>query len=188
MIPNYKKVLQFTPPVDGLIEYAGHSNRDIILTMLKNHPKAVAQAKNYARFFDRGNAEKTAQALHGFCRLYFDYNKDPEGEQNIALPAVIIRRRFNDCKANSIFITSALHALGYETGYKFVSYKEGFKTPSHVYSYTVDHRGIEIPIDGTANTFNWEKPYIYAKIYPVKVQSISDNNGINAKMTKKKSY
>ena len=127
MIPQYKKVLALTPKIEGITEYKGYSNSDIIQTMIKQHPKAVVQAKNYARLFDRGNAEKTAQALHGFCRLYFDYEKDPEGEQNIATPAVIIRRKNNDCKANSIFICSALHALGYECGYKFASYKHNDK-------------------------------------------------------------
>jgi len=187
MIPQYKKVLALTPKIEGITEYKGYSNSDIIQTMIKQHPKAVVQAKNYARLFDRGNAEKTAQALHGFCRLYFDYEKDPEGEQNIATPAVIIRRKNNDCKANSIFICSALHALGYECGYKFASYKHNDKTPSHVYCVTYDYKGNEIPVDGTANQFNWEKPYFYSKIYPMKVQSISDNiSGINANASKRK--
>lgn len=89
---------------------------------------------------------ETLCKLSDFLRRNISYKIDPQGEQWIKTPARFLADGTGDCKSYSIFQMSVLTALGYECGFRFVSYRENGDY-SHVYTIAKDERGELVPLD-----------------------------------------
>jgi len=113
--------------------------KDILYSLNIAVPAAIAQAKqiNFAEII--GINENTlpidAGILIGnWIRKNVQYKLDPFNEQNIQLPSSVLRTKKSDCKSLSLLFLSICESLGYNAGFRFVSYKKG-KPFTHVYNF-----------------------------------------------------
>jgi len=136
-------------------------NSDVIANMLHAIPYGTEQVSNgFAEQFNTGDILATPYKVWQFTRRNFQYRRDPEQEQVIALPSASVRRVYNDCKSYSMFIASVLKALGFPVSFRF-----GGNIPGK-YSHVWVVCGA-IPVDGCASKFGWQKKYNFVKTIPV---------------------
>lgn len=175
--PNY---------VDKL-EKSNAINNDIISTIHKNYNTAVFQTKNIAKSLKGNSDYETAKNVWLFLKRSLKYKRDPEGKQMIKLPSRLLanNERKADCKSYSLLAASLLANNGLKPTFRYASYKDYEKTPTHVYVTTKDSNGNEIIVDGCYKRFNDQKEFKYKYDYPMEVYTLSGVNGPLKKLVKK---
>lgn len=175
--PNY---------VDKL-EKSNAINNDIISTIHKNYNTAVFQTKNIAKSLKGNSDYETAKNVWLFLKRSLKYKRDPEGKQMIKLPSRLLanNERIADCKSYSLLAASLLANNGLKPTFRYASYKDYEKTPTHVYVTTKDSNGNEIIVDGCYKRFNDQKEFKYKYDYPMEVYTLSGVNGPLKKIVKK---
>ncbi len=140
--------------VDTLIK-SNISNRDIRTLLERAVKYAAYQTSDIAPMFKRGNETATCQAIYNFIRSNVKYVPDGFSYQAIKAPPRLVGS-FGDCKSMSLLAAGILKNLGIQPYFRYVSYNNADKTPTHVYVVTKGGCIIDA-VDGT--TFNTELPY-----------------------------
>lgn len=176
-----------TPKYVDKLEKSNAINNDIISTIHKNYNTAVFQTKKIAPSLKGANDVETAKNVWLFLKRKLKYKRDPEGKQMIKLPSRLLQPtdRTADCKSYSLLAASLLANNGLKPTFRYASYKEYEKTPTHVYVTTKDSNGNEIIVDGCYRQFNDQKKYFYKYDYPMEVYTLSGVNGPLKKLVKK---
>lgn len=133
--------------------YSGDT-KAIISHIHKAIPMALKQTKAAAKKFQRGNARKTALAIHDYLSNEIQYIPDTM-DQVIKLPKALIRHKTGDCKSYAIFAYGIAKNLGYNVKLRYSSYDES-KKPTHIYTMIGDESGY-YPIDGTLKKYREER-------------------------------
>lgn len=151
-------------------------NSDIIETIHKNFPKAVAQVKTFAKRFEGANRTATARNIWNFLKTHKTYQKDANGMQLVRMPSRFLRiRKGGDCKSYALTATALMAANGIPVAFRYAGYLKGKETPSHVYAVGSDESGNEIIVDGCFTKFNQEKTPVFKKDYKMTVATLSDD-------------
>ena len=119
---------------------------DIVKACVSVYAQNWRQVEEIKSQFASKTLFETLCKLSDFLRRNISYKIDPQGEQWIKTPARFIADGTGDCKSYSIFQMSVLTALGYECGFRFVSYRENGDY-SHVYTIAKDENGELVPLD-----------------------------------------
>lgn len=152
------------PPLNKhTIVHKDGDTKDIIDTIMMADKEAYKSTINLAKKLKGSSVYESAKNIFGFVFTNIKYKLDPFGKQNIKSPSQTYYTGFADCKSLSIFSASLLKNLNIPYKYRFASYKEGSKEPTHVYIIAIDELGNEIIIDTVWKKFNSEKPYKYKK-------------------------
>lgn len=164
---------------ERIIHKKNGNNDDVQRVILQAIPLGIAQVHgDFAEQFRRPTHYETAKAVYTYLRNNFSYLRDMDAHQIIALPSLALERRTNDCKSYTVFAASILGALGCPVTIKFAG-NRGPGNYSHVYLLTGANN--EIILDGCAPRFNWEKNYLYKKLYKMDISAINDDLGVYAK-------
>jgi hypothetical protein len=139
------------------------STGDIISAITTSHEKYKPEYKKIALFFKGSNPKQTGKKLFDFLKNNVRYIIEPGDKQTVKSPAAILAQGHGDCKHYSLFAGGVLQQLGVPFAYRFASYKTFDPQPGHV--FVVIHPGTEkeIWIDPVLSTFDYKKPYTYAK-------------------------
>jgi hypothetical protein len=139
------------------------STGDIISAITTSHEKYKPEYKKIALFFKGSNPKQTGKKLFDFLKNNVRYIIEPGDKQTVKSPAAILAQGHGDCKHYSLFAGGVLQQLGVPFAYRFASYKTFDPQPGHV--FVVMHPGTEkeIWIDPVLSTFDYKKPYTYAK-------------------------
>lgn len=170
-------VKQYYPRPENVIttNYVNGTNGDIINTIINAYPLAVLDCEKHARILKTGNFEKDCATIWNVLKTELSYKRDLDELQTIALPRMAFSRVKNDCKSFSLCASGLIGAMGYIAIIRFAGYKKNNPYPSHVYAIAMDpHTKKKIIIDGCAPYFNWEKPPVIKKDYPMNVVTLSD--------------
>lgn len=172
---NPKVLLNSLPPYDGK-KYLIKKNQnvdDIINAILQAHKKHREHYKKIAILFKGRTTKETAKNIWNFLKKNVPYKEEPENNQTIKSPTAIIvtgmyNTESNDCKNYALFsagILQGLNDLGYKIPYafRFASYSIFDKTPAHVFVVVNPGTNKEIWIDPVLKSFDYKKPYTYAK-------------------------
>lgn len=113
--------------------------KDILYSLNIAVPASIEQAKqiNFAEIIGINEYTTPIEAgllIGKWIRNNIKYKLDPFNEQNIQLPSSILRTKKSDCKSLSLLFLSICESLGYNAGFRFVSYKIG-KPFTHVYNF-----------------------------------------------------
>jgi hypothetical protein len=150
------------PDRKNKIVYSNGVNGDIINTIHLSYNRAVDQSRDFAHYFKGATINETAKNIWNFLKQNIIYEKDPEGKQFIRLPRRFYEDKKGDCKSFSLFAAGILGALKLPVNFRYASYDKNNKTPSHIYTTTIDEKGQEIIIDGVYHLFNREAQYTNA--------------------------
>ncbi len=93
---------------------------------------AVDQVRNFAPAFVGDTFNETFFNIWKYLKTTITYREDPK-DQNIQLPARLIKTEVGDCKSLSLFTGAVLIALGYQPYYQYASYMLWNPIPNHVY-------------------------------------------------------
>lgn len=93
----------------------------------------------------------------------FIYYKEPASKQVVRTVARVVQDRYVDCKGYAQFFACACAACGLKVAFKFTSYKDYDKTPTHVYTI-VECKGKKIILDGVTKKINYEAPFYYYRL------------------------
>jgi hypothetical protein len=94
-----------------------------------------------------------------------EHKNDPEGKQNILMPAALWSCKKGDSKSKTLFVNAVLKSMGIECKYKFASY-DNTRNVTHVYTVAyLDYE--EILIDTSLSIFNMEAVNNYNISYPL---------------------
>jgi len=152
-------------------------NEDIIDVMEKRFPSAVKEAAPVAHKFKGHNRLDTARLLWHWLRTNIQYQKDPDGVQDIRMPRYFHHHKAGDCKSFTLNSLALWHNLYPEDKIRFfyAGYGDGTKTPTHVYGKIQPANGDrEIIIDGCWYFVNSEKKYSFGKYSPnMQVRTLS---------------
>jgi len=160
------------PDYKTTVNYADGSNADIIATVHKNFPAAVAQTKNFARRFKGANHTETARNIWNFLKQNIQYTKDTPDAQLIRLPSRFIADGKGDCKSYALTAAALLANNGMPVAFRYANYMFG-TIPSHIYTISQDESGNEIIVDGVWNKFNSEKKPTYKFDRIMRVETLS---------------
>jgi len=170
-------VRQYYPRPEHVIttNYVNGTNGDIIKTIINAYPLAVLDCEKHARILKTGDFEKDCATIWNVLKTELVYKRDLDELQTVALPRMAFSRKKNDCKSFSLCASGLIGAMGYIAIIRFAGYKEDNPYPSHVYAIAMDPQTKKkIIIDGCAPYFNWEKPPVIKKDYPMNVVTLSD--------------
>ena len=170
-------VRQYYPRPENVIttNYVNGTNGDIINTIINAYPLAVLDCEKHARILKTGDFEKDCATIWNVLKTELTYKRDLDELQTIALPRMAFSRVKNDCKSFSLCASGLIGAMGYIAIIRFAGYKKDNPYPTHVYALAMDPQTKKkIIIDGCAPYFNWEKPPIIKKDYPMNVVTLSD--------------
>jgi len=173
-------------PVNGrsTVLFRNGMNPDIIEALESQYKRSVEAVRPIAKQFQGRNEFDTARNVWNYLKYKCKYVKDDEGQQDIKLPGRFIRDGGNaDCKSFSLFAAAIFGALGYETGFRYASYKQFNPTPSHVYCW-IDVNGKKIICDGVYTSFNSEAPFKYKYDHPMKISVLSGVPGVDSSLNK----
>lgn len=117
----------------------GSNTEDIMYQLAIAATAAIRQYKNNPILAERINAPANNPELAGIkiCRFIqsnVKYKADGYTEQQIKLPAQLIKTGIGDCKSFALFFLAAAYSAGYEAGLRFASYSKNKKF-THVYNY-----------------------------------------------------
>lgn len=159
-----------------IIRHTKAYNGDLRAQIESDFLLAKYQTKKFADRFKGADRRSTAKNVHDFIRRNFIYLKDAPENQQIKLPSRLLKDLTGDCKSVSLFAAAILSNIGLPVSFKYASYDKKQPTPSHIYVTTQDESGNEIIVDGTAPTFDFEKPpaHSFYKDLNMKVVTLSD--------------
>jgi hypothetical protein len=140
-----------------------HNTNDIINQIQAAHKNNAALAQKFAHSFKRGSHRATTRAIFDFVKNYIKYHVEPADRQTTKTIQRMLADGHGDCKHYSGFIAANLDALGIPFKYRFVSFKRGNTTPTHVYVVAQDEQGQDIYLDAVLPFWNTEKPFAHKK-------------------------
>ena len=150
---------------------------DIVKEILNTYKKYSYQVQVIAEKFRGKNVFDTCQNIANYITANVTYECDPNGVQWVRTPARLLKDKKGDCKSFAIFQNSILTALGYENGFRFVSYaRDGDYT--HVYSIIKDANGVTYPFDVVALT-QINLPLFQEKKYLKKLDLMNETTKIS---------
>ena len=160
------------------------STGDIISAITKSHEKYKPEYKKIALFFKGSNPKQTGKKLFDFLKTNVRYIIEPGDKQTVKSPAAILAQGHGDCKHYSLFAGGVLQQLGIPFAYRFASYKTFDPQPGHVFVVINPGTSNEIWIDPVLSTYDYKKPYTYAKDKRMALYTVS---GIGATAAQKAS-
>lgn len=155
---------------------------DIISAITKAHEQYRPEYKKVALFFKASTPRKTGQKIFDFLKNNVRYTIEPADKQTVKSPAAILAEGEGDCKHYSGWAGGVLEQLGIPFAYRFASYRMFDKTPQHVFVVINPGTNSEIWLDPVLNTYDYKKPYTYAKDKKMALYSVS---GIGATAAQK---
>jgi len=155
---------------------------DIISAITKAHQEYRPEYKKVALFFKASTPRKTGQKIFDFLKNNVRYTIEPADKQTVKSPAAILAEGEGDCKHYSGWAGGVLEQLGIPFAYRFASYRMFDKTPQHVFVVINPGTNSEIWLDPVLNTYDYKKPYTYAKDKKMALYSVS---GIGATAAQK---
>ena len=158
------------------------STGDIISAITNSHEKYKPEYKKIALFFKGSNPKQTGKKLFDFLKNNVRYVIEPGDRQTVKSPAAILAQGHGDCKHYSLFSGGVLQQLGIPFAYRFASYKTFDPQPGHVFVVINPGTSNEIWIDPVLSTFDYKKPYTYAKDKKMALYTVS---GIGATAAQK---
>ena len=169
-----KNFAQLLPTFQGkeTLRKADAINIDIIDTIHADLPTAIAQVKNIAPKFRGETRTQTAKNIFDFLMQNVIYIKDADGKQIVKQPSALLAVG-GDCKSFALFTVAVLKSLGLPAFFRYASYSQWSKTPTHVYAYTLSETGHPIIIDAVWKQFNSEKIFTFKKDYEVNISSMA---------------
>lgn len=156
-----------------IIKKRGNTN-DIIQAVLEADKTAYIDTKEFSKQFER--SPEGLKKLWEFVKYKIKYKEDPKGVQWIQSPARLYSSKIGDCKSKTIFVNSILKNLSIPYKIRFISQKQGSRTPTHVYT-VANLNGQEIVIDTVYKYFNKEPKHTYKQDYTM--TEISYLSGLN---------
>ncbi len=166
------------PANNKVLLHTDGNTTDIVKVILKTAPQGLSDTREFAKYIKSNNTLDTCRRLWKFLKAHIQYRKDPVGEQYIQTPAYTWARKRGDCKSYSIFVSSVLKNLGIYHYFRFVSFKPGDPTFTHVY-VVVPSKGRQIIMDVVMPEFNSEKKFNHKQDY--KMSKIYQMSGIGQK-------
>jgi hypothetical protein len=146
---------------------------DIIEALLKTHRQYKSDYDKISGYFWTGSIIGTCQKIFDFLKNNVDYSIEPDTHQTVKSPAAIIATSTiknsnlgrNDCKHYSLFFAGILDSLvrkgkNINWCYRFANYKEGSRTPHHVFVVVNPQTKNEIWCDAVLDRFNEKKQYV----------------------------
>lgn len=155
---------------------------DIIDAITNAHHKYAPEYKKIALFFRGSTKKQTGKKLFDFLKSNVKYRIEPADKQTVKSPSAILAEGEGDCKHYSSFIGGVLSQLGIPFAYRFASYKFFDKTPGHVFVVISPGTQNEIWVDPVLSSYDFKKPYTYAKDKKMAIYSVS---GIGATAAQK---
>jgi len=157
-----------SPELIDKLEYRYGLNSDIISTIHKNFPKAVAQTAGMENNFKSASDIKSAFNVWKFLKTQIQYNKDPRDKQLIRLPSNFLNDKKGDCKSYSLFAAAILFNMGIPVAFRYTSYQLN-PIPTHIYVVAKDRDKNKLMIiDGVYSKFNDQKKYTSKTDYLIK--------------------
>ena len=135
-------------------------NADIQKALENAFARSVKEAAPIAYRFKGADRIATAENIYKYLKNVIQYEKDPDGYQDIRLPKFFHHSRVGDCKSftlNTLSIWANLYPS--DKIYFFYAAYDGGKTPTHVYALIEPKNEPAIIIDGCWYFFNSEKDY-----------------------------
>ncbi|MEO5681451.1 MAG: transglutaminase-like domain-containing protein [Chitinophagaceae bacterium] len=163
------------PQLQQQVLYNDGDTGDIMKEVLQCFEESKMQLENFAPHLKGRSLRITCNNIWRFVKENISYKVDPPGVQWIKEPVRTWHDKVCDCKSYSIFIASLLHNLGIKGTFRFVSFKAGDSTPTHVYVVVKDGDSL-IKIDGVMPGFDIEKPFNHKHDY--NMSQISRMSGI----------
>lgn len=160
------------------VEYINGDNAAIQFVVEKNLFDARNEVKDFAKQFARPTITQTANAVWNYLKKNVRYKADPDGEQNIKLPARLLSDGYGDCKSFALFAAAIMSWYCPVVGFRYTSYNTRDKQPTHVYAICFD-KNREIIIDGVWNRFNHQKPFYFHKDKTFPMPKISTLSGVD---------
>lgn len=157
---------------------------DIIEAITKAHKEYRPEYKKIALFFKASTPRQTGQKIFDFLKNNVRYTIEPGDKQTVKSPAAILAEGEGDCKHYASWAGGVLDQLKIPFAYRFASYRMFDKTPQHVFVVINPGTQNEIWLDPVLNTYDYKKPYTYAKDKkPMALYSVS-GIGATPKQTK----
>lgn len=156
---------------------------DIINAISKAHKQYRSEYKKIAPYFKGSTPKQTGQKIFNFLKANVKYKIEPADKQTVKSPAAILAEGDGDCKHYASWAGGVLEQLNIPFAYRFSSYRMFDKTPQHVFVVINPGTGSnEIWLDPVLSTYNYKKPYTYAKDKKMALYTVS---GIGQTETKK---
>ncbi len=171
-----------SPANNKVLLHIDGDTTDIVKVILTTAPKGLSDTREFAKYIRSNNTLDTCRRLWKFLKAHIQYKKDPIGEQYIQTPAYTWARKKGDCKSYSIFISSVLKNSGIYHFFRFVSFKPGDPSFTHVYVIVPD-KGRQIIMDVVMPEFNTEKKFNHKQDY--KMSKIYQMSGIGQRPDRK---
>ena len=155
---------------------------DIISAITKAHQQYRPEYKKIALFFKGSTPRQTGKKIFDFLKSNVKYKIEPADKQTVKSPSAILAEAEGDCKHFSSWAGGILDQLGIPFAYRFASYRMFDKTPQHVFVVINPGTQKEIWLDPVLSTYDYKKPYTYAKDKKMALYTVS---GIGATPSKK---
>jgi len=149
------------------------STGDIIAAITKAHKQYRPEYKKIALYFKGSSPRQTGQKIYDFLKSNVQYVIEPANKQTVKSPSAILAEGDGDCKHYSTFAGGVLEQLGIPFSYRFASYRMFDETPQHVFVVINPGTQKEIWLDPVLNSFDYKKPYTYAKDKKMALYSVS---------------
>ena len=142
---------------------------DIINEIMKAHRQYKGEYDKIAGYFWRGNVNDSAKNIFKFLKNNVTYKIEPDSSQSVKSPAAIISTGMvgghNDCKHYSLFFAGILDAWARQGKmvnwcFRFANYREGHRTPHHVFVVVNPQTNSEIWCDAVLPSFDLKKNYV----------------------------
>lgn len=149
------------------------STGDIIAAITKAHKQYRPEYKKIALYFKGSTPRQTGQKIYDFLKSNVQYVIEPANKQTVKSPSAILAEGDGDCKHYSTFAGGVLEQLGIPFSYRFASYRMFDETPQHVFVVINPGTQNEIWLDPVLNSYDYKKPYTYAKDKKMALYSVS---------------
>ena len=149
------------------------STGDIIAAITKAHKQYRPEYKKIALYFKGSSPRQTGQKIYDFLKSNVQYVIEPANKQTVKSPSAILAEGDGDCKHYSTFAGGVLEQLGIPFSYRFASYRMFDETPQHVFVVINPGTQNEIWLDPVLNSYDYKKPYTYAKDKKMALYSVS---------------
>lgn len=155
---------------------------DIIAAITKAHKEYRPEYKKIAVYFKGSTPRETGKKIFDFLKNNVRYTIEPGDKQTVKSPAAILAEGQGDCKHYASWAGGVLDQLGIPFAYRFASYRMFDKTPQHVFVVINPGTSNEIWLDPVLSTYDYKKPYTYAKDKKMALYQVS---GIGATKAQK---
>lgn len=162
-------------PWPHVVLVENQTERDIEHQILRKHRAATGDYDRIAYLFRGGGVRDISARIWKFLKKEVPFREESEDDQRTSAPYTILKRGWADCKGYALFTAGVLDALKRQGekiswGFRFVCYKILCSEPSHVFVVVKDGDD-EIWIDPVINSFDYHKPYWFARDQKVNTMS-----------------